>query len=203
MPKSQSEHPKTITQDLQSLKESDLLDEPPRSPLSSLILKLIFAFGGLLTLLLLTSFIFLSYPLDHIIAGKLESHTPIANMIALDTLAISFEQDTQQQLEQIYLANQKVEFSLCLLGKLEQQTTTQKPIYHITSLYQPLMYQQTFNHVIFEPCSKDTLIMLHSHPYKSCIASDTDINTLKKTKEYNPAILMVVMCEPNRYSVYS
>ncbi len=190
-------HIKTIEEDLRLIKESELLNHKKPSPLSSFATKLFFAFGGLLTLLLLASFIFLSYPIDHIIAGKLESHTPIANTILIGNLTLIFEQNTDQQLQTLYLNQQKVEFSVCLLGTKDLNT------YHLTSLYTPKMYKQTFNHVIFEPCNKDTLIMLHSHPYKSCLASDTDINTLKQTKQTNPDILMVVMCEPQRYSVYS
>jgi len=56
--------------------------------------------------------------------------------------------------------------------------------------------------VALVPCSAETKIMLHSHPYKSCVASDTDINTLAKTKKSNPDFLMVIMCEPARFSVY-
>src|SRR3989338_3423814 len=173
-------HPKTIDQDLRSLKESELLKPQNTSPLFSLVTKLFFALGGLLTLFLLASFIFLSYPIDNIIISKLESQSPIANTLIIDNIKIIFEQQTQQQHQ-------------------EQQKT----LYRITSLYTPKMYQQTFNHVVFEPCNKDTLIMLHSHPYKSCLASATDINTLQKTKQQNPNILMIVMCEPQRFSVYN
>ncbi len=189
-------HPKTIEQDLRSIKESDIIKEQESSPLSKYATKLFYALGGLLTLLLLASFIFLSYPIDHIIASKLESQSPIANTLIIDDITIIFEQNTEQQLQSIYLNQQQVEFSVCLVGEKVGDS------YHITSLYTPKMYQQTFNHVVFQPCNKDTLIMLHSHPYKSCLASDTDINTLKQTQQENPNILMIVMCEPNRYSVY-
>ena len=202
-------HPKTIEQDLQSLKESDLLKEQPSSPLSTLALKLFFTLGGILTLFLLASFIFLSYPIDNIIISKLESQSPIANTLIIDNIKIIFEQQTQQQLQDIYFAQQKVEFSVCLRGTVEkksekqQNQEQQKTLFPITPPYPPKMYQQTFNHVVFEPCNKDTLIMLHSHPYKSCLASATDINTLQKTKQQNPNILMIVMCEPQRFSVYN
>jgi len=190
-------HPKTIEQDLRSIKESELLKEEKPSFFSSFATKFFFFLGGLLTLFLLASFIFLSYPIDHIIASKLESQSPIANTLIIDNIKIIFEQPTEQQLQDIYLNQQKVEFSVCLLGEKIENT------YHLTSLYTPKMYQQTFNHVVFEPCNKDTLIMLHSHPYKSCLASDIDLNTLKQTQKNNPDTLMIVMCEPQRYSVYS
>ncbi len=210
MPKHQPKtHPKTIEEDLKTLKESHLLAQPKPSPLTSFLTKLFFTLGGLLIILLLASFVFLSYPIDHIIASKLESQSPLANTLIINNITILFEQHTQQQLQEIYNNQQKVEFSVCLLGTLEQKSENQqnnqqqKQIYHITSLYTPTMYQQTFNHVVFQPCNKDTIIMLHSHPYKSCLASDTDINTLTQTQQSNSNILMIIMCEPNRYSVYS
>ena len=64
------------------------------------------------------------------------------------------------------------------------------------------MFEQTFNHVQFEKCSKESFAILHTHPYKSCIASDTDIKTLKSSQKENPAMLMIVMCDPQRVSVY-
>jgi len=76
-------------------------------------------------------------------------------------------------------------------------------VYYITSLEQPTMYEQAFNHVSFAPCSEESLILLHTHPYKKCIASETDINTLREMQQRNADVLMVVMCEPDRFSVYS
>ena len=72
----------------------------------------------------------------------------------------------------------------------------------IISFYQPDVYEESVSHVSFEPCSPDTTIMLHTHPYKRCIASDTDMNTLSETKKNNPEVIMVVMCEAKRFSVY-
>ena len=193
LPFSMPKSPKTIEEDLHSLNETELLAQTENQKLK----RFLFIFGGLLTFLLFLSFTFVTYPIDHIIAGKLESHTPIAHTLLVEDLTIIFEQNTDEQLQTLYLQQQKVEFSICLSGTKEEKT------YHITNLYTPQMYQQTFNHVTFEPCNKNALIMLHSHPYKSCLASDTDINTLKKTQTENPNIIMIVMCEPQRFSVYT
>ena len=75
-------------------------------------------------------------------------------------------------------------------------------IYHIESLYQPVILSKSFSQVVFQPCSNDTLIMLHTHPYKECLASDTDLQTLNETKESDPKVLMIVMCESSRFSIY-
>ena len=117
-------------------------------------------------------------------------------MLILPEFSILFENNTALALESLYLQEQREEFSVCLQGTYENK------IYTITSLYQPQTYQRTFSHVTFEACSSDTLIMLHSHPYKRCIASQTDLDTLAESKERNSKILMVVMCEPRRFAVY-
>ncbi len=190
-------HDKIILEDLSTLSES----EPnKREKESNRWKKFFIILGGILSLILALSFIFVTYPLGNILAGKTQSHLLIENIIELGKIKIIFEQNTAQELQTLYNQNQKTEWSACLSGTTQQAN---KPVYHITSLYQPKMYEQTFNHVTFEPCSKETLIMLHTHPYKSCIASDTDINTLKQTQKLNPDTIMVVMCEPKRFSVYS
>ena len=159
--------------------------------------KKVFVFGvGVFLVLLMVSYILVG-PLGNIIRGQIES-TPLENnQIDLEDFSIVFENEVHRDLQQIYFSEQKVEFSVCLQGQ------KLKDVYHITSLYQPIMYEQTFNHVSFEPCSEDSLILLHSHPYKSCLASQTDLNTLENTQERNEDVLMVVMCEPARFSVYS
>ena len=159
--------------------------------------KKIFIFvAGIISLILILSYVFVG-PLGDIIRGQLESTPLEGNQIDLEDFSIIFENDVHKELQEIYFDEQKVEFSVCLQGE------KLKDIYQITSLYQPKMFEQTFNHVSFESCSEDSLIILHSHPYKSCLASQTDLNTLKSTQKRNADILMVVMCEPARFSVYS
>ena len=146
--------------------------------------------------LLMLSFIIVSFPIGPILQGQAESNPIIDNSIDLGDFEIVFSSTSLARLQQMYLEEQEVEWSACLSGtKVDED-------YHITSLYQPVMYEQTFNHVSFEPCNEETLILLHSHPYKSCIASETDINTLARMQEINEDVLMVVMCEPGRLSVY-
>src|SRR3989344_8225898 len=142
--------------------------------------------GGIILALLIVSLIVVSYPISDIIKGQLESIPWQGNKIILENFTIIFEGKTQRQLSGIYSREQKVEFSACLIGEKQEDR------YIIFSLYLP---EQTaaFNHVSFEPCHEDTLIMLHSHPYKSCLASETDLETLRKSKDFNQNMLMVIM----------
>jgi proteasome lid subunit RPN8/RPN11 len=158
--------------------------------------KKVFVFvAGLIMILLMLSFVLVSYPIGNIILGQLESDQLNGNRIDLDEFSIIFENGTEKEIKEIYFSEQKIEFSLCLLGRKQGNN------YHINSFLKPNQVGR-FNHVSFEPCPSDTLILFHTHPYKSCIASSTDINTLEKSKEKNSDVIMVIMCEPERFSVY-
>jgi proteasome lid subunit RPN8/RPN11 len=184
---------KKVLEDINNHFENDEINKEPKSFIKKFFLISI----SLLLILLMISYIFVSYPIADIISGKLES-SPIKNgIIELEEFQILFDKATLNHLKTIYRNEQKVEFSVCLSGEILNKET-----YYITKLYQPKMYKQTFNHVSFAPCTKDSLIMLHSHPYKSCLASQTDLDTLSKSKTINQNLIMVIMCESERFSVY-
>jgi len=153
--------------------------------------------GGILMGLLVVSFVFVNYPIGSILGSQIESKIIINSVINLTNFSVSLENSTYEKLKDIYFKNQKTENAVCMLGYEKNR------IYHIESLYQPVILSKSLTRVVFQPCSNDTLIMLHTHPYKECLASDTDIQTLNKTKQENPNILMVIMCESNRMAVYS
>ena len=156
---------------------------------------------GLLLIILMVTYIFAGFPLSGIIRGQLESSPLEGGQIVVDDITLIFEGNTASIIEDYYFSELKTEFSLCLGGKVLPSLTGS--VYSIETVYQPTQFEQTFNHVSFEPCSKDSLVIFHTHPYKSCLASQTDLDTLEKTKEINEHALMVVMCEPQRFSVYS
>ena len=183
---------------MNSMDEEELLEnfEEDHEVEDSKFRKVFIFIIGIVMVLLMVSYIFVSFPISDIIRGQVESEPVKNNVIDLGNISIEFIDDALLELQRIYNAQQRVEFSLCLLGEKEGSK------YYIKGLYQPRMFKQTFNQVTFAPCSSETLIMLHSHPYKSCLASPTDLETLKKNKRINKDILMVVMCEPARFSVY-
>ncbi len=172
------------------------LPEPEESIIPPKIKKAILLCIGVFLVLLMFSYIFATFPIGDIIQGKAQSTLLQGNMLILPEFLIIFQNNTAGELELLYLQEQREEFSVCLQGKYENN------IYSVTSLYQPTTYRRTFSHVSFESCNAETVIMLHSHPYKRCTASQTDLDTLQKSQEHNPAMLMVVMCEPRRLAVY-
>ncbi len=180
-----------VLQDLQSV---DLSSGPRRLPRAALLLL------GLLSFLVLSFYVFTGFPLEPIIAGRLESVPFRGEVIQAEDFLILFENSTAEALRQAYFAEQRLEFSLCLLG--EKEVGSAGDIYFISGLHQPMILQQSFAHVKFEPCPAETLILFHTHPYRHCAASGTDLRTLRRSQEKNPDLLMLVMCEPDRVSVY-
>ncbi|HLC90775.1 MAG TPA: hypothetical protein VJI15_03325, partial [Candidatus Nanoarchaeia archaeon] len=67
--------------------------------------------GGIILALLIVSLIAVSYPISDIIKGQLESVPWQENKIILENFSIFFEGETQKQLSDIYLREQKAEFS--------------------------------------------------------------------------------------------
>ena len=147
-------------------------------------------------LLLILSYFLVSYPLFPILESISESETSKDNQIKVGQISIIFNEESYSNLQTLYKKDQSVEFAACLAGKKEGKT------YSATEVYQPEITDQSFNHVNFKPCGQDAIILLHSHPYRRCIASQQDLITLNQTKQINPNILMVIMCEPNRFSIY-
>lgn len=158
--------------------------------------KIIIKILSLLLLILFLSYFLLSYSLFPILESLFESKAAKENKIELDKFTIYFEDDIYEELQKYYHKNQSVEFAACLKGEKK------KGDYTINEIYLPQMTEQSFNRVTFNSCSEDTIILLHSHPYRRCIASQQDLITLEESKLINGDRLMVIMCEPNRFSVY-
>ncbi len=169
------------------------MEEEHEEEKPSIWYKIVILFISLFLIFLMVSFSFVSYPIGNILQGMLVSEMPVNNTLSFGNITLIFEGNTLEKLEQIYFENQKTEFSACLIGENSI----------VTKLYQPKFFDKSFSHITSEPCSSDSIIMLHSHPYKSCIPSQTDLNTLKKAQVGNPDLLMIVMCEPNRFNVIS
>ena len=89
-----------------------------------------------------------------------------------------------------------MEFKVCLKGEIREND------YFIDELIVPEIYSQEYNKVISEPCDKDTLIDLHSHPFRRCLASFQDILNIRRLKSVNEDILLAVMCEEDRFYLY-
>ena len=160
--------------------------------------KIITALVGIFLLILFTSYFLLGSSLFPILESIFESKEAKDNMIKIDkNTSIIFEGDTYSDLQNIYFEDVSKEFAVCLFGEKKSG------IYSITEIFIPEIIEQSFNHVRFKSCPKETIVLLHSHPYRKCIASEQDLITLENIKQNNNQSLIVIMCEPNRFSIYS
>jgi len=133
-----------------------------------------------------------------IFAGLIESSKLQENQLkARDDIILNFDPKIIETLDQLHKENIGLEFKACLSG------TEENKIYNITSIYEPVTFLKEYDQVISEPCKENTLISLHSHPLKHCLPSAQDIKTFNKFKEKNSKALMVIMCEKERFNVYS
>ncbi|MBT3416539.1 hypothetical protein HN706_00135 [Candidatus Woesearchaeota archaeon] len=153
---------------------------------------------GLTIILLISSYFLLGNAAFPFLASMSESIEIDNNRIHVGpNLTIIFEDNTYGVIQNMYLQSQSVEFAVCLFGDVRGGN------YIIDEVYAPQAIDQSFNHIKFKSCPLDTLILLHSHPHKKCIASNQDINTLQTIKERNNDSLIVVMCDTNKFSVYN
>ena len=162
----------------------------------SKIKKLIVSISGIILLVLILSYFLLSYPVFPILESLSESKTTKDNIIDLNEFSIIFEEEVFTELQENYHNNLQVEFATCLLGDKDQD-------YNINQIQTPEIIEQAFDHVTFKSCPQETLIVLHSHPYRRCIGSEQDMKHLEKLKEINKNALIIIMCEPNRFTIYS
>ncbi|MBI4981389.1 hypothetical protein HZC30_07605 [Candidatus Woesearchaeota archaeon] len=161
--------------------------------------KRVFLSVGLLLILLIVSLTFVTFPIGDILNSKLFAAFLNEKRLETESLTLIFENHTSSALKEFYLQQQKVEWSACLGGEVD---ILEKKTYHLTSIYQPPMHQQVFNQVSFTPCSPETLVILHSHPYGRCLASEEDLKTLRKSQEENTLKVMVIMCGLEEFGVY-
>ena len=159
--------------------------------------KLGIAAAGLLMILLIVS---LSIPLDTVnslVQSSKSMDEGDSVIINLDeTHSIIFTKEIFKQLQSAYLAEQQKEIKVCLTG------TKNEDDYLVTGMYMPAVHSHSFNQVRAQLCDEDTIIDLHSHPYRSCIFSDVDISSLDIIRTINPDMILALMCDVDRFNVY-
>ncbi|MEK6923182.1 MAG: hypothetical protein AABW84_00590 [Nanoarchaeota archaeon] len=147
--------------------------------------------SGLILIVLILIYIF---PRD-ILAGQILSDKLNDDLtIDLNNGKVIFQNNSYDKLLQTYLSEQQHEIAVCLIGEKQNNN------YIITDLYEPKISSQSFTHVSSEFCSSETIILLHSHPFKHCTFSEQDIISFEKFRERNPDAIEGLMCEPDRFT---
>ena len=157
--------------------------------------KIFIIFGALFLILLVLSYMFTNYGIREIIASLIESEEIEGNMVDMGDFRVVFEGETYNEILELYEENLALETKMCLLGHYNGD-------YYVTEVIKPVIYSQEFNQVVSAGCNEDTIIALHSHPYRKCLASEQDLENLKLSQEVNPDVIIGIICEEDRFSFY-
>jgi hypothetical protein len=148
-------------------------------------------------LLLMITYVLPGYHLFYILSGQIVSTKVIDYKANLKFGgSVIFDPQVYETLKTYYLANQKTEFKICLLGDKADNN------YYVSDLYIPKTYSQTFQSVRAELCNEETIITLHTHPFLRCIFSNQDIRSYKVFKTVNPNGISGLMCSEDRFTFY-
>ena len=151
-------------------------------------------FIAVFLILLMLSFLYLGYPVYSYILGLAGSSKLSGNDVLFrNSVLVSFDDDTLSFLQDLYNPFGD-ERAVCLTGVVEGNN------YVVSSFYKPVIFDRSWNFVSHSPCSGDTIIMLHTHPFSRCEPSRTDRMTLARSKINNPDVIMLVMCGSERFS---
>lgn len=177
-------------------------EEQPEHPLLCIVKKIILILCALFLLYLTLSYLGIGTYILNIFEGQLTSYALDENYaLSLENqTTVIFTEETYTVLLDLYGSNQEHEFAACLYGNYSLENGTKT--YTLTSLAIPETYSQTIFQVVSSGCDSETLIFLHSHPYKHCLFSDQDLETHKSFAAKSRYGLSALMCEEERFTFY-
>jgi len=110
---------------------------------------------------------------------------------------ITFTPAALNSLRAHYIANEHREIKACLSGNITADA------YAIDTIFFPPINSASVVHINTPRCPQETLIDLHSHPVRRCLASEQDLRVYRSLLPTNPDLLMLIMCSTTRFSVYT
>ena len=173
--------------------EQEIEELPQKSKIKKFFILII----GLVLVFLVSTYYLFAFGADDVLAGFIQS-SKIDNKLTLEfkDKKVIFTKESYDELLKIYDENLEVEFKACLKGNKINN------IYNINKILIPKTFSQTYKSVRAEPCDTNTLIDLHSHPFRRCLASVHDVTNFRRLKSVNEDILLSVMCERDRFFLY-
>lgn len=199
MQKNKQEQEDEIHASIQNDAEKDTLEE---SRLTSFFKKAFLFIVGIFLVYLSLTYLGIGPYMLQIFEGQIVSAEVDENFtIAIgNQTTVIFEKEVYNELLAYYVAHQRYEFAACFFGNLSKKDDGK--IYTLTSMEIPHMYSQSVHRVIHAGCPAETLVALHTHPYKQCLFSEQDINSFFTFHERVPNGLYALMCEEDRFTFY-
>lgn len=166
----------------------------------SVVAKILLGIVAVFLIFLIVSYVLVDPSVLDIFEGLVESerlNVTTMEVVMRDGRVVRFEREAYNQLTSVYLENERHEFKACLGGEVDGAS------YVIKKVVIPETIEQSVFHVRAVECPSEALVVLHSHPYKRCVASAQDVNNLRAFQERNADAVMMVMCETDRFSIYT
>ncbi|MBI2667641.1 hypothetical protein HYX17_02615 [Candidatus Woesearchaeota archaeon] len=173
--------------------KEDNIEEIPRSKIKRYLVLIL----AVILIFLVSTYYVIFYGVDDVLSGLIQSYKIDDKLtLSFKNNKIIFSKEVYDELNNIYNENKELEFKACLMGYVKNN------IYNIDNIIIPKTFSQKYNEVVSERCDNETLIDLHSHPFRRCLASFQDIINFRILKITNENILLAVMCEKDRFYIY-
>ena len=148
-------------------------------------------------IVMVITYLFGEYEFTDILKGIVASDTVSEDLtLTYQDYTVHFSPEAYDALQKLYMGNIQHEFAACLMGVYVNNT------YAVTDIHVPDLFSQSVFEVVSGACNKQTIIRLHSHPYRRCVFSPQDIFSYQKIREHQGNIMLGLMCEPTRFSFY-
>ncbi|MEK6867660.1 MAG: hypothetical protein AABX98_02440 [Nanoarchaeota archaeon] len=160
---------------------------------------------GLFLLYLMTTYFGIGPYILQIFEGQIVSEQLDANYTLFlgNGTTVIFDEAMYAELLAYYIAHQRYEFAACFMGNLTFTNGGEGgKIYLLTAMEIPHTYSQSVHRVVSSGCPAETLVSLHTHPYKHCLFSEQDINSFFVFHQRSPTGLFALMCEEDRFTFY-
>ncbi len=155
------------------------------------------AFVAIVLIIVVAIYSLGDYGFSDIVHGLLVSEKVDDDFTAVyNQYTIQFDAGAYQKLQELYFADLRHEFAACLQG------TKEGLAYHVTDVLVPDLFSQSVFSVVSGTCDENTIIRLHSHPYKRCVFSPQDIYSYYQLREKYGNVMLGLMCEPDRFTFY-
>lgn len=179
-----------------------LYDTPEESKVRTLFKRFFLFFVGLFLLYLSLTYFGIGPHIMQIFEGQIVSVKLNENFsISVgNQTTVLFEEEVYNELLEYYIAHQRYEFAACFFGNITE--TGDEKRYTLTAMKIPHMYSQSVHRVVSTGCPVETLVSLHTHPYKQCLFSEQDIQSFFVFRDRAPNGLYALLCEEDRFTFY-
>ncbi len=154
---------------------------------------------GVIVLLLFLSYFFLGPHTIDIIESLMVSSEIDDFTVEGEGFSVVFEPAAYDKLRDVYYQNKGNEFKACLFGSVS--SAQGGDVYRVSDVFLPEQ-RGTYAQVSYRLCPAETIVSLHSQPYRRCVASKQDFRSFESFREKRPDAVMMIMCEEERFYVY-